>query len=117
MSIVAATLVKSNVVINPETRLIHCEQQPTSIGFVAPINERLDQLVELADEEGARTNRKELLAALVLAAPEAGVALRDVVLSYRTSRARDAAVAADPTRVLELRRHRPGPRPRQASGG
>ena len=117
MSIVAATLVKSNVAISPETRLVHCEQQATSLAFVAPINERLDQLVERADEEGARTTRKELLAALILAAPEEGATLRDAVLSYRTSRARDAAVGGDPARVLELRRHRPGPRGRRATAG
>jgi hypothetical protein len=95
--------------------LIHCEEQPTSLSFVAPINERLDQLVELADEAGARTTRKELMAALILAAPDSEIPLRDAVLTYRTSRARDAAVLGDPARVLELRHHRPGPRRKRAN--
>jgi len=109
-------LPRSNVVVNPDARLALCQEQPASLSFVAPINERLDQLVELADEAGARTTRKELLAALILAAPDSAVALRDAVLTYRTSRARDAAVQSDPDRVLELRPHRPGPRRKQASG-
>lgn len=109
-------MVRSNVVVSPDARLVLCDEQPTSLSFVAPINERLDQLVELADQAGARTTRKELVAALILGASDSAVTLRDAVLTYRTSRAKDAAVSGDPARVLELRQHRPGPRRKRAIG-
>lgn len=101
---------ESNVVFNPETKLTACQQRSVTIGLPGPLNERLDRLVELADEEGARTNRKELLAALVLAAPESEAQLDELVRTYRKARARDAAVAEDLGSVLAFKRHQPGPR-------
>ncbi len=105
-------MVENKVVINPEARLPQCQEQQVSVGLPAPINERLDQLVELADEEGAKTSRKELLAALILSAPEAAEELARAVIDYRKARARDAAVGGDASPVLSLRRHLPGPRPK-----
>jgi hypothetical protein len=37
-----------------------------------PISERLDDLVTLAEQTGERTNRKELIASLIVAAPTTG---------------------------------------------
>lgn len=99
-----------NVVFSPETKLTACEQRSITIGLPGPLNERLDRLVELADEEGARTNRKELLAALVLAAPESAAQLDDLVRTFRKAHARHAAVAEDLGAVLTFKRHLPGPR-------
>jgi hypothetical protein len=107
---------ESNVVFNPETRLTACQQRSVTIGLPGPLNERLDRLVDLADEEGARTNRKELLAALVLAAPESGAQLDELVRTYRKARARDAAVAEDLSSVLAFKRHQPGPRKKSGTG-
>lgn len=105
----------SNVVLSPETKLTSCGERPITIGLPGPLNERLDRLVELADDEGARTNRKELVAALILAAPESATTLADAVIALRKAKASDAAVSGDLASVLEFRRHQPGPRPRAAA--
>lgn len=104
---------KNNVVANPESRLAACQQRQITLGLPAPLNERLDRLVELADDEGARTNRKELVSALLLAATENGSELAETVRRFRRARAQDAAVSGDLASVLEFREHRPGPRPRR----
>ena len=105
---------ESNVVLSPDARLAMCEERQITIGLAGPLNERLDRLVELADSEGARTNRKELIAALVLAAPASGSELAEAVITLRKARARDAAVDGDLATILRFRRHQPGPR-RKAS--
>ena len=107
---------ESNVVINPEARLTACEEHQISVGLPGPLNERLDRLVGLADEEGARTNRKEMVAALVLAASETPEVLAAAVVSLRKAKARDAAVSGDLGAVLTFERHQPGPRPRIRAG-
>lgn len=83
-----------------------------------PISERIDQLRGLADQAGAATSRKELIAALVLAAPGESEALFDLVVAFRRARAADAVVRGrDPGEVLEFRRHPRGPRPRNEAAG
>jgi hypothetical protein len=108
---------EGNVVINPETRLSTCPERQITVGLAGPLNERLDRLVELADLKGARTNRKELLAALVLGAPASASTLLEAVITLRTAKARDATVSGEPGDVLPFRRHQPGPRRKRGSGG
>jgi hypothetical protein len=107
-------MAESNVVLSPEAKLTSCEERSITLGLPGPLNERLDKLVNLADEEGARTNRKELVAALILASPESAAALADAVITLRKAKAGDAAVSGDLAAVLEFRRHQPGPRPKAA---
>jgi hypothetical protein len=106
---------ESNVVLSPDARIASCEERQITLGLAGPLNERLDRLVELADSEGARTNRKELIAALVLAAPASGTELADAVITFRKARARDAAVDEDLGRILLFKRHQPGPRRKRAA--
>jgi hypothetical protein len=106
---------KSNVFLNPETKLSACPVRNVTVALPGPLNERLDRLVDLADDEGARTNRRELLGALVLQAAESGEALAAAVVAFRKARARDAAVAEDLGAVLRFERHQPGPRRKSAS--
>jgi hypothetical protein len=106
---------KSNVVFSPETRLTECDERQVTIGLPGPLNERLDRLVERADLEGARTNRKELLGALILEATESPVELAQAVVALRKARAKDAAVSGNVGDVLEFRQHQPGPRRRRRS--
>ena len=109
-------MAKSNVEFSPEARLVACDERQITIGMPGPLNERLDRLVQLADEEGARTNRKELLAALVLGASPSPQLLADAVVTLRKAKAGDAAVSGDLGAVLAFKQHRPGPRPRRRIG-
>jgi hypothetical protein len=76
-----------------------------------PIDARLDLLVELAEEAGERTSRKELVAACILGAPGGADELVRWLRVYRRSAAESVypsgPAGAD---VLEVKAARPGPR-------
>jgi hypothetical protein len=85
------------------------------VGVPAPLSGRLDGLVELADAEGAKTSRKELLGALLLAAPADGKALAAAVRDYRMADVGMTVINDQPeARFLEPDRPAPGPRPRRS---
>ena len=101
--------------IDPDTRLPECPERAVGMDLALPISDRLDTLVELAEQEGENTSRKEVVAALILAASELGEELGSVLRTYRKARALDALVQ-QPTNaeILEFARPRPGRRPRGA---
>ncbi|MFF4876339.1 hypothetical protein [Micromonospora sp. NPDC000668] len=99
--------------ISADTLLPECPEKRIGLALPAPISERLDELVRLAEANGDRTNRKELVASLILAAPESGADVSDLLHAYRRSSARAARLdgnADEPT--IAIRSHPPGPRPR-----
>ena len=103
----------ATVSIDPATRLKDCPQTGTSIRVPSPITERLDQLGAIADEAGSPVNRQDLIAALILAAPETRDELFDLVVAYRRGTAADATVEGrDTGEILSFRRHKRGPRRR-----
>ena len=85
-----------------------------NVSVPAPLNARLDALVELANQAGENTNRKEVVSALLLSAPESGNAIADHVRAFRQAAANDAAVPGyDESEFLHPRKQGPGPRPRK----
>ncbi len=100
--------------ISADTLLPECPEKSIGVALPAPISERLDDLVRLAEATGDRTNRKEMLASLILAAPEIGEDVSNLLRTYRRSTARVASLGGGtdvPT--IPIRSHRPGPRPRR----
>lgn len=100
--------------ISADTPLRDCPESRVGIALPAPISQRVDYLVELAEGAGERTSRKELLGSLILAAPSRGEALAETLKTYRLATAQDTRVdgaAAEAT--MRLPRRRPGPRPRR----
>jgi hypothetical protein len=90
--------------------------EPHEIGakVPGPLSGRLDALVEVAEAAGERTNRKELLAALILAAPASGKELARLLKRYRKATVGEALVrGASRDAVLNPTRSR-GPRPRRS---
>jgi hypothetical protein len=90
-----------------------CPEMSVGLALPAPISDRLDELVRLAEQAGNRTNRKELMASLILAAPIGGEQVSELVSVFRRAIARDARLdghANDAT--VPIRSHGPGPRPR-----
>lgn len=84
----------------------------------APLNARLDALVEVVNCAGENTSRKELLAALVLTASEDPAILAEAIRHYRTAEAREVALTGtDATEFLDPGDRRPGPRPRRRGNG
>jgi hypothetical protein len=82
------------------------------LSLPAPLSGRLDVLLARADEAGQPTSRKELVAALLLAAPSDEDKLARLILRYRKARVADAIIdGEDAGRILSPSRP-PGRRPR-----
>lgn len=91
-----------------------CEEKQIGISIPTPLDARLDALVRRANAAGESTSRKELLAALLLDAPENPDQLTRALRAYRTARADQVVVDGDPPgRYLTEAEKRPGPRPRR----
>jgi hypothetical protein len=90
------------------------DKQP---GFRWPVvvDQALDRLVGAANEAGAGTNRKELIAALVATNGRlSGERLGKMVRSYRTMTVKQALGESEDG-VVWLMHHGPGPRRRESS--
>ncbi|MGA2210862.1 MAG: hypothetical protein ABSH30_14630 [Acidimicrobiales bacterium] len=101
-----------------ESRLVRCEAKGAAISWPIPLDNLLDHLVELCDDYGQPTNRKELAAAIVFDAPRDGAALAERLLAYR--RATIAELAPEGSageNVIPFHVRRPGPRPKRGNGG
>lgn len=100
--------------ISADTPLPECPEKRIGLSLPAPISERLDDLVALVEAAGERTNRKELVALLILAAPREAEEVSVLLREYRRTKARDAQLVAKTDQpTITIRSHRPGPRPRR----
>lgn len=91
------------------------DEHSIGLALSAPISTRLDDLVGLVEGAGDRTNRKELLGALILAAAADGATLAALVHRYRTATVRDTLVGrGNPSKHVRFPPRRPGPKPRKA---
>jgi len=90
------------------------EERAIGVSVPVPLSARLDRLVELIEQQGHRVYRKDLVAALLLAASEDPAELADLITRYRTAEVSAAAVGGSAGGdVVELSRAKPGPRPRR----
>jgi hypothetical protein len=97
--------------IKPGDLLRETVERPIGVAVPVPLSQRLDGLVLRAEEAGARVYRKDLVAALILAAPETPEELLALFTRYRQAKAVDAAlVDGDAGDVLRLERAKPGRR-------
>lgn len=95
-------------------RLIMSRDRQTSLRWPMAIDQRLDALVDRAMDAGERTNRRELLAALVLDIEASGDELGEVLRTYRRATVGETVLdAAGEGSVVQLEHHRPGPRVRR----
>lgn len=93
--------------------LMRCPQGQAGLSLPVPINQRIDRLCDLADRKGMNASRKDLVAALVLAAPVDPRKLAKLIERYRTAPAREASIGpGEEENVLTLRPRKPGPKPR-----
>ncbi len=99
--------------VNPNRPLRETEERSIGVSVPLPLSRRLDLLVKRAERAGARAYRKDIVAALILAAPEEPEELLQLFTRYRTATAADAGLADEPgATVLRLQRPKPGRRPR-----
>jgi hypothetical protein len=95
-------------------------QRNAGVSLPVAVDYRLDQLVDAANELGARTTRKELLALLVVEAEVSAELVQDL-LRYRQARVRDVLIAVnedlhEDDNVIRMPARRPGPRVQADSG-
>jgi hypothetical protein len=84
-----------------------------AVSWPLAVDQRLDALVNRAELAGENTNRRELLAAAMLATDLDGDALGDRLRAYRRARVKDALMDTPVSgNVVHLDRHKPGPRAR-----
>ena len=93
-------------------RLRDSKDKQVGLRWPVALDQRVDDLVERANDAGGNTNRRELIAALLLAADYDGDALADLLKKYRTAAVRDAPLRpeAHGADVLDFAKHKPGPR-------
>jgi hypothetical protein len=103
--------------VDPDVTLWETEERPIGVSVPLLLSKRLDELVKLAGQTGARLYRKDIVAALILAAPEDPEELHQLFLDYRKAKARAAEVGGDTdAEILQLEPQKPGRRPRTSSG-
>src|SRR5258707_4563678 len=91
-------------------------ERPIGVSVPVPLSKRLDGLVLRAEAAGARVYRKDLVAALILAAPDTPDELLALFTHYRQANAGDRALPDGDTRdVRRLQRAKPGRRPGRES--
>jgi hypothetical protein len=82
-----------------------------ALNWPLPADRRLDQLVALANESGARTRRNEMAAAIIAAADVDGEILLQMVLRWRRADVRDVVLdTPQDSAVVYLPRYGPGRR-------
>jgi hypothetical protein len=98
-----------------DARLNRCHDVPVGVRWPFPLEERLNQLLTLAEDAGERTNKTELVAALAYTSPTDAVGLSSALRSYRMASAADALLAAPADNLVRLTRRGPGPRGRRVN--
>ena len=100
--------------IAAHARLRDCKDRQVSFQWEIALDQRLDDLVSRATSAGERTNRRELLATLLLHTHYSGEELGKMLRRYRTANVADALLepssASDEASVIEFIAHGPGPR-------
>lgn len=97
--------------VDPGENLSRSRDVPVGLRWPAAVGERLDQLVEEATALGEKTNRKELIAALIATADLTPDEVASRLKRYRTMTAGEILplhIAQEG--VVELRPRTPGPR-------
>jgi hypothetical protein len=111
-----------NLFVSSKDRLIssiplrECPEHNVGLSLVQPISDLLDLLVSRTEAVGERTSRKELIAALILAAPSDGRKIASLLRRYRLASTGDTGVDSTGNEAPgPSMPRRPGPRPRSAS--
>lgn len=95
-------------------KLTASKDRQANVRWPIALDYRLDGLVRRANEAGDKTNRRELLAALLLNADSTADELREMLTTYRRATVGQALLGSaddDGTAdVIAFQSHRPGPR-------
>lgn len=96
--------------IDAERRVRDTERRAATFQLPDAVSRRLDDLTEIVHDEGDRTSRQELVAALISTASTDSPALIDTLRRYRRMSVREVTIGAQQDEVVVVRRYGPGPR-------
>ena len=104
--------------LQQERKLKDFKDGALNVHVALPLHGRLDALLErLEDERGIRSSRRDLVAALILAAPTNAAKLDKMIRTLNTAPASAALVAGvDDAKILEFKPPGPGRRAYRRSG-
>jgi hypothetical protein len=99
--------------IERNSHIESCPVVQTNVSWPAPVDQRLDELLEkFVAFSAGEISRSKLLAAIVAATPSTGSELQKLVKRYRALTAGD--VVLQEAGPITLRPRRPGRRPRRS---
>lgn len=96
--------------IDRRMKIESCEPVQTNVHWPAPVDQRLNELLERLGAVGGEATRSQLLAALVANAPSVGVDIAEILARYKRSTAGKIVLQRDGPIVIRDRR--PGRRRR-----
>lgn len=96
--------------LDVDSRVIDNMIHQASIAWPAPVDMRLERLLDQAKAAGERTSRKELVAAPVATCELTDAQLSEMLRRYRTATVRQVLPVPDGENVLPFKKHPPGPR-------
>ncbi|UXA15215.1 hypothetical protein KXD97_07705 [Mycobacterium sp. SMC-8] len=101
-----------DIPVDPYEAVIRSRDKQVGLRLPLAVGQRIDALLARATEAGERTNRKELIAALLATAELSGEELGRMLRQYRTSKVGDVLLDRDDSGagVIQLVSHKPGPR-------
>ncbi|MEE9415201.1 MAG: hypothetical protein V3V01_07945 [Acidimicrobiales bacterium] len=99
-----------------DERVEQCAERNAGVSWPIPLDARLDAILEIARDDGTRTTRKELIAAMLFDFEPDPDYIADVLRRYRRARVAEVMIheIPDGENVIELHQHGPGPRTRDA---
>lgn len=99
--------------------LLDVRTKQTSLAWPHPVDERLEAMVDAAIDAGERTDRREVLAALVSTTDVSGAAMARRIKKYRAMAVGQVLPGDDvpPSGEVELPNRPPGRRPGRAGTG
>lgn len=100
--------------VGADQRLDGSPDRQVSFRIPLALDQRLDALVERAVDAGERTNRREVLSALLFVTQADGDQLGTMLRLFRRASVGEAVLDVQPDdNVLAFSRHQPGPRARR----
>ena len=107
---IVAGVVDAHDVIERRTRSEKCAPVQTNVRWPAPVDQRLNELLDRLTAAGGEATRSQLLAALVAKAPASGADLANLLAEYKRTTA--GKLVLQPRGQIVMQRRRPGRRGR-----
>lgn len=101
-----------DIAVDRHENVLRSRDKQVGLRIPVAVDQRIDALLARATAAGERTNRKELVAALLANADLSGEELGQLLRRYRTSKVGEVLLDLDDsgTTVIHLVAQKPGPR-------